>query len=123
MTNSSNNSWFCSTIIISLIKSITTKLKSNIRPITNAIEKVNNLNGVRYKYRHDEFPRLKLPENDQVGLLAEDVEKVLPEIVHEDGDGNKLVAYSKITPLLIEAIKEQQEIINRLEKRIEALEK
>ncbi|MFH2036653.1 MAG: tail fiber domain-containing protein, partial [Candidatus Zixiibacteriota bacterium] len=83
-----------------------TKLKTNIRPITNPIEKIHLLNGVSYNYRYNEYPRLKLAENDQIGLLAEDVEKVLPEIVHSDKDGNKLVAYSKITPLLIEAIKE-----------------
>jgi len=100
----------------------TTKLKQNINPIQNALDKVMGLNGVYYNYRYNQYPELKLPETDQVGLLAEDVEKVLPEIVHEDGDGNKLVAYIKLTPLLIEAIKEQQETINKLQDRIEKLE-
>jgi len=100
----------------------TTKLKTNIRPINNAVQKINNLNGVHYNYKYDEYPKLQLPETDQVGLLAEDVEKVLPELVHEDKDGNKLVAYIKLTAVLIEAIKEQQETINELRERIEKIE-
>ncbi len=100
-----------------------TKLKTNIRPIDNAVEMVNNLNGVRYNFLHNEYPEMKLPERDQVGLLAQDVEKVLPELVFEDGKGTKYVAYSKLTAVLIEAIKEQQETISELQERIEKLEK
>ena len=69
-----------------------------------------------------EYPKLKLPETNQIGLLAEDVETVFPEIVHEDKDGNKMVAYIKLTAVLIEAVKEQQEIIDQLRNRIETLE-
>jgi hypothetical protein len=99
-----------------------TKLKANIRPIENALNKIDDLNGVHYNYQYDQYPELKLPETDQVGLLAEEVEKVLPEIVYEDNDGNKLVAYSKLTPLLIEAIKELKLENEELKKRIEKLE-
>jgi Chaperone of endosialidase len=100
----------------------TTKLKTNIRSIDNAVEIVNNLNGVRYNYRSNEYPELKLPERDQIGLLAEDVEKVLPELVFEDSNSNKSVAYIKLTAVLIEAVKELKSENDELKARIEALE-
>jgi hypothetical protein len=100
-----------------------TKMKRNIENIDNAIEIVSTLNGVRYDWRRDEYPEMKLSNERQIGLLAEDVDKVLPELVREDAEGNKMVAYTKLTAVLIEALKEQQEIINDLQKRLEALER
>jgi hypothetical protein len=100
-----------------------TKMKRNIESINNAVEIVSALNGVRYDWRSGEYPQMKLSDGRQIGLLAEDVEKVLPELVREDAEGNKMVAYTKLTAVLIEALKEQQEIIDDLQKRLEALER
>ena len=99
-----------------------TKLKANIRSINNAVDIVNSLNGVRYNYRTDEYPEMKLSTKDQIGLLAEDVEKVLPELVFEDSNGTKSVAYIKLTAVLIEAVKELKSENDDLKARIEALE-
>jgi len=100
-----------------------TKLKSNIRPIGNAVGIVKSMNGARYNYKYNEYPKMQLSQRDQIGLLAQDVEKVLPELVFEDKEGTKYVAYTKLTAVLIEAIKEQQKTIDELQKRIELLEK
>jgi transposase len=51
------------------------------------------------------------------GLIAQDVEKILSELVHTDGKGYKTLSYDKLTPVLIEAIKEQQAIIREQDKR------
>lgn len=99
-----------------------TKMKKNIVPIDNSLEIIAELNGVRYDWRSNEYPDYKFSDNRQIGLLAEDVEKVIPELVHADGDGNKMVAYTKLTAVLIEAIKEQQAKITVLEERLKALE-
>lgn len=99
-----------------------TKLKTNIRSIDNAVEIVRNMNGVRYNYKYNEYPEMKLSEKNQIGLLAQDVEKVLPELVHEDAEGIKYVAYTKLTAVLIEAVKELKTENEELKKRIEALE-
>jgi hypothetical protein len=99
-----------------------TKYKTDIRSIDNAIDLIRNINGVRYNYRSDEYPEMKLPERDQIGVLAEDVEKVLPELVFEDSQGAKYVAYTKLTAVLIEAIKELETENEELKARIEALE-
>lgn len=102
------------------------RLKDNVKPIDKALEKVLCLNGILYtpnklaeSFGYDIDKKL-------VGLFADEVESVLPEAVRpapfdQDLEGNsisgenyKTVQYEKIVPLLIEAIKEQQEIINQI---------
>ncbi|MFH0898866.1 MAG: tail fiber domain-containing protein [bacterium] len=75
------------------------RLKENIDPIENAVEKVSSINGIYFNYKGESA------EKREVGVIAQDVEKVLPEVVSEDAEGYKSVDYSKLTPLLIEAIK------------------
>ena len=87
------------------------KLKKNIITIADAVEKVNCLRGV-------EYDRVDY-ESHQIGLIAQEVEKVLPDVVFtSDIDGTKSVAYSNIVALLIEAIKEQNKRIEILESKI-----
>ena len=57
-----------------------------------------------------------------VGLIAQEVEKVLPEIVVTREDGIKAIQYEKVVPLLVEAIKEQQTLIEDLSNRLKVLE-
>ena len=94
-------------------------LKKNIELIPNALDKVLSLRGLTYD-RID----LKGEENQrQSGVVAQEVEKVLPEVVSTDEDGIKSVAYGNMVGLLIEAIKEQQEQINILNQKIEFMER
>ena len=88
-------------------------LKDNITPIPNAIDKVLQIRGVT-------FNRNDIEDNPrQAGIIAQEVEKVLPEVVSEDKDGIKSVAYGNMVSLLIEAIKEQQGQINMLKEKLE----
>lgn len=106
------------------------RLKDNIESIKNAGEKLYSLNGVFYtqnklakKYGYNDY-------SQQVGLFAQEVQKVLPEVVgiapfdREGKDKSKsgeyflTISYEKIIPLIIETIKEQQEEIDSLEKVI-----
>jgi hypothetical protein len=59
---------------------------------------------------------------DRLGLVAQDVETVVPEVVHEDDDGYKHIRYQHLTALLIEAIKEQDALVNDLSARVAVLE-
>ena len=99
------------------------RLKKNITSITNSIEHILQLRPVRYEMKVEEFPEMHLENGEQIGLIAQEVEEVLPEIVRTDKDGMKSVDYSKLSVVLIEATKEQQKKINSLEERIEKLEK
>ncbi len=92
------------------------RFKKNIETINNALEKVLKLRGVTYNYRTDEFIGKGFPKNKSVGLVAQEIEEVIPELVSEGPDGYKAVAYDKLTAVLIEAMKEQQSKIELLEK-------
>jgi len=96
-------------------------LKDNIRPIESAIFKVQQIRGVTFDW-NEKSTELQQEKGHDVGLIAQEVEKVLPEIVQIRKDGIKAVAYEKVVPLLVEAIKEQQVTIENLTKRIELLE-
>lgn len=91
------------------------RLKENIYPIDNALSRVGQIEGVYFNWKNK--------EGKQVGVIAQQVQKVLPEVVSEDKDSYLSVDYSKIVPLLIEAINEQNSIIMDLEERILKLEK
>jgi hypothetical protein len=84
------------------------RLKRNIETITNAVDTVSKLRGVNFEKdgRHS------------TGVIAQEVEEVLPQVVHTDADGMKSVAYGNIVGILIEAIKEQQKEIEELKKRL-----
>ncbi len=100
-----------------------TKCKTNIEKIDDALDKVSRLQGVSYNWKQDEYPEYRFPDKRQIGFLAEEVNEVLPEVVLEDDSGPLAVDYGRLTALLVEAVKEQQETINQLQKRIEALER
>jgi hypothetical protein len=86
--------------------------KTNIRPIENSIELTKELQGVRFDWVDNNKPSL--------GLIAQEVEKVLPELIETGDDGLKRVNYSNMIGLLIEAIKEQQVRIEELEEKVNA---
>ena len=92
------------------------RLKDNIELIKNAVEKVGQLNGVTFT-RNDQEDKTRR----HTGVIAQEVEKVLPEVVSEDNLGIKNVAYGNMVGLLIEAIKEQQNDINNLKQQIKDL--
>jgi len=90
--------------------------KENIQDIADPLEKIDELNGVYFDWK-DSGSR-------DIGMIAEEVNQVLPEIVvmEEDGIYAKSMDYSKLTPLLVEAVKELKAENEALKNRIEALE-
>lgn len=89
------------------------RLKENVQTLNNAVDIVLNLRGVSY---------LK-GGKPEIGLIAQEVEQTLPQVVGEDPSGYKTVAYGNLVGLLVEAIKEQQNTIKELTTRLEKLEK
>ena len=79
------------------------------------------LKGVSYNYKTEEFKEKEFPKGRHYGLIAQEVEKVVPEIVQEDEHGEKTIAYSELIPLLVEAIKQQQSKIEDLQNQINEL--
>ena len=85
-------------------------LKKNLKLVENPIDKLNQLNGYLYQWKkNDEY---------QYGVIAQEVEKILPYAVTTGTDGIKGVSYNQLIPVMIEAIKVQQKEINELKSKI-----
>jgi len=82
------------------------RFKSNIKVIDNAVDKVSKLNGVYFDWIAN--------GEKSMGVIAQQIEETVPEVVFTDNKGFKSVSYGKLVGLLIEAIKEQQILINNL---------
>ncbi len=87
--------------------------KTNINIIQDPITKLNKLKGVSFNYRNNNIPG--------VGVIAQDVETIFPELVSINSDGYKSVAYDGLIGLLIEAMKDQQNQINQLMQEVDNL--
>jgi hypothetical protein len=98
------------------------RYKTDVNSLDNALDRVSRLRGVSFNWKKDQFPQHKFSEKEQVGLIAQEVKDVVPQVVSEDGDGYYNVDYTKLTPLLIEAIKELKDQNQKLQQRIEKLE-
>ena len=90
--------------------------KNNIQTIPNALEKVTKLNGVTWEWNDDVNEVTK--STPKTGLIAQEVQEVLPEVVKTRDDGFLALDYSKMMGLLVEAIKEQQIQIEELKAQI-----
>lgn len=88
------------------------RYKKDIEPIKDALSSVLKMNGVTYDWRKDEFPSMGFGTNRQVGLIAQELEQVFPIVVSTDENGFKAVNYAHMVALLIEAIKDQQALID-----------
>jgi len=98
------------------------RFKQNITDIQSPLEKLLRLKGVEYEMKAGEFAKNNFQTGKQIGLIAQNVEKIIPDAVHEK-DGYKGVDYARLVPLLIEAIKEQQKQIDEQKRMIEALQR
>ena len=111
------------------------RFKENIQTLNGSLQKITSIRGVSFTWKtNDEINKIKgiqtdsvdnsrLQEGTQLGVIAQEVEKVLPELVYTDEGGFKSVDYIKITPVLIEAVKEQQTIIDNQQKQIDELKR
>jgi hypothetical protein len=90
--------------------------KDNITPIESPLQKLLELGGYEFDWREDK--KVHGNKGHDVGVIAQEVEAVLPEAVQTRSSGMKAVRYEKIIPLLIETIKEQQKQIDELKNRI-----
>lgn len=100
------------------------KLKQNISKISSPLSTLIKLNGIQFNYI-DESSTLKSTSSNytgyRLGLIAQEVEQVIPGIVKTMPDSTKAIAYTDLIALLIEAIKEQQLFINNLKIEIQEL--
>jgi hypothetical protein len=100
----------------SLVETSSIKIKENVKTLDNPLDIIKKLRGVEYNRIGETY--------NEIGVIAEEVNDVLPQVVNKDEEGNPTsVSYGRLTALLIEVVKKQDEQIENLTKRIEELEK
>jgi hypothetical protein len=87
------------------------RFKQNIKPVDDALSLIRRLQGTKYEFRTEEFKDRNFPQGNQYGFIAQDVEKVIPEMAFENSDGYYVMNYTMLIPVLTEAIKQQDKTI------------
>ncbi|WP_420387243.1 tail fiber domain-containing protein [Roseivirga sp.] len=105
--------------VISLTETSDRRFKKNINQLESSLDKLLSLRGVSYEWRIDEFPDRRFNPGNNLGLIAQEVQAIFPELVSTNREGFLSVSYSGFAPVLIEAIKEQQQQISDLEQALE----
>ncbi len=91
------------------------RYKKNFKTLSNTLEKITKINAYYYEWKIKEFPNMAFTKRKQIGVVAQDIEKIYPEIVNTNSKGYKSVDYSKLSVILLQAIKEQQRLIDELQ--------
>ncbi len=95
------------------------RLKRDVTPFPKLLDKLSQLQPVHFYWRSEAFPARHLGVRQSFGLVAQEVEKVMPELVTEDEQGFKAVNYSKLPLLNLQAVKELQQANESLKQRLE----
>jgi hypothetical protein len=98
------------------------RFKKEISGIENALDQLLGLRGVNFEWRTEEYADRGFPEGEHFGVIAQEAEEVLPQIVKDGPGGEKSVAYAEIIPVLIESIRELKAENDVLKQRVAALE-
>jgi hypothetical protein len=126
------NNYFNNTVnAVTFTASSDIRFKKDITPIVPSLSILTKLMPVNYYFKTEEelkvdkiksiaFSGDKTNEK-QIGFIAQEVEKLIPEVVHTDNEGYKSIDYSKFSPFIVKAIQEQQQLIEQLEKANEQL--
>ncbi|MDB5274605.1 MAG: hypothetical protein JWO58_2972 [Chitinophagaceae bacterium] len=113
-----NGSAYCSSVWTASDK----RYKTNVQPIQGALNKVLSINGKTYQYDTQKYQSRNFNKGTNLGFIAQEVLQVVPEAVQSDSNGFYSMNYDAIIPLLVEAVKEQQQIIDKQNTRISTLE-
>ena len=95
--------------------------KRDIQPVKYGVSELMKLNSVSYLWNANDYPDMGFDTETQFGFIAQEFEKVIPELVRTDKDGYKSIDYVKLAPVLVEAIKEQQKQIDELKSLVNEL--
>ena len=96
--------------------------KENIEPLNNVLPSLMNLNCISYNYKVENYPHKDFPKTKQLGVVAQELKSVFPELVRTDAHGDLEVNYTQLTTITLQAIKELSQKLEESNKRIIALE-
>lgn len=98
------------------------RFKNNIKPLTGNLSLTRQLKPMSYSWKSPSAINTSKSSQQELGFLAQDLESIIPEAVTTDSDGNKLVNYNTIIPVLVGAIQELEAKVIELEQKIQKLE-
>jgi hypothetical protein len=93
------------------------RFKTSIVPLTNVMSSIQHIDAIYYHWNKNNFPDNDVTDKRQLGFAAQEVEKYFPELVETDSKGYKSVDYGRLTPVLLEAVKELQQQIDELKEQ------
>jgi len=102
----------------SLVETSDIQFKKSIMPLNNSLEKISLLKGVSYFWKTEEYPHKNFDDSKQIGLIAQEVEPIISEVVRTDTDGYKSISYDRLTAVLVEAVKELKTINEKQDQHI-----
>lgn len=110
-----------------LVERSDARCKTDVRPLEgSALDRVMALRAVAFRWREDHATPSEIDGGgatpDEIGFVAQEVEDVVPEVVTHDEDGLLSMSYTSLVPVLTEALKEQQQMIEELQQRLARLE-
>ena len=97
------------------------RYKTHIAGLENALDAILNLRGVSYDYDRAQWPDKNFPAGRQIGFIAQDMEKIFPELVTKDEKGYRSVAYTGVVPALVEAVKTLKSQLDDKQRQIDEL--
>jgi hypothetical protein len=98
------------------------RYKTGIHSIQEALEMILSMEGVRYRWNREDYPEKNFDQKVHLGFVAQELEEVVPELVVTGGDGYKSVNYQKVSTILVEAMKQQQQMLEEKDQQIRELE-
>ncbi|MCD4657930.1 MAG: tail fiber domain-containing protein [Planctomycetes bacterium] len=99
------------------------RFKKNIKTIDDALDRLRKMKGVYYRWREDKFDNKTIRKDRQMGFIAQEMERILPEVVMTDENGYKAISYDRIAAVVTEAIKQQQHELSKLSSDMKTMRK
>jgi hypothetical protein len=99
------------------------RIKENVKRIENAYDKIDKIHGYTFQFKQEAIDTMGKKPGDHAGLIAQELQEVLPEAVGENDFGYLYIDYEEVTPLLLEAIKDQKKEIDNLHSELHQLRK
>ncbi|MEM0998573.1 MAG: tail fiber domain-containing protein [Bacteroidota bacterium] len=97
------------------------RYKTDVQDLGNAMEQISQLRGVSYGFNQQEFENMNFADGRTNGFIAQEVKDVMPEIVAQDARGYYAINYDGVIPVLVEALKEENDRVNELEATVQDL--